>query len=77
MDISVNLKCPDSHTPNKSSNNVNCDPSQGNAYYLLSIGYGPYQPTDIDFPKHGERKFRTEWYNSFPWLEYSSFNDSV
>lgn len=41
MDISINLKCPDSHTSNKSTNDVNYDPSQGNADYLLSIGYGP------------------------------------
>jgi len=61
VDISINLNCPDS---NKSSNDINRDPSQANAYYLLSIGYGPYHPIYIDFPKHGGRKFRTEWYNS-------------
>jgi len=41
---------------------TNRDPCQGkeNAYYLLSNGFGPYQPKNYDFPKRGGRKFRSE-----------------
>ena len=36
----------------------------------------PSQP-DIDFPKKDGRKFNSEWYNLFKWLEYSVETDAA
>jgi len=43
----------------------------------LASGCGPYQPRNIVFPKRNGRKFRSDWYQSFPWLEYSPLTDSA
>ncbi|KAE9536183.1 hypothetical protein AGLY_007406 [Aphis glycines] len=48
-----------------------------NAYYLLSNGFGPYQPKNYDFPKREGRKFRSESFIYFPWLEYRPSKDSA
>jgi len=55
------------------------DPAEGTkqAYKLISTKFGPYQPTNINFPQVNGRKFRIEWYVSFPWLEYSPLKDSA
>ncbi|KAF0704920.1 zinc finger MYM-type protein 1-like [Aphis craccivora] len=44
---------------------------------LLCSGFGPYQPSNYNFPKVKGRQFRKEWYLKFPWLEYSPSKDSV
>ncbi|KAL4148283.1 hypothetical protein QTP88_002559 [Uroleucon formosanum] len=48
-----------------------------NALILFSSGFGPYQPNNIIFPQHSGRKFRPEWYSSFPWIEYSPSSNSA
>ncbi|KAE9539861.1 hypothetical protein AGLY_005113 [Aphis glycines] len=58
------------------------DPGKGNegkrnALFLLSSGCGPYQPCNIVFPKRNGRKFRSDWYQLFPWLEYSPLTDAA
>ncbi|XP_026811042.1 zinc finger MYM-type protein 1-like [Rhopalosiphum maidis] len=61
------------------SDNLNRDPGHKNtnALILFSSGFGPYQPNNIIFPQHLGRKFRTEWYTSFPWIEYSPSSNSA
>lgn len=60
-------------------NEYNRDPAGDykNSYKFLCTGYGPYQPTDCSFPQTKGRKFRKEWYLTFPWLEYSPSKNSV
>ncbi|XP_022168058.1 zinc finger MYM-type protein 1-like [Myzus persicae] len=75
----LHVESPNKSTLSKPIIDTNRDPCQGkeNAYYLLSNGFGPYQPKNYDFPKRGGRKFRSEWFISFPWLEYSPSKDSA
>ncbi|KAL4121826.1 hypothetical protein QTP88_014259 [Uroleucon formosanum] len=61
------------------SDNFIQDPGEKstNALILFSSGFGPYQPNNIIFPQHSGRKFRPEWYSSFPWIEYSPSSNSA
>lgn len=55
------------------------DPVKGKniAFTLLSKGLGPYQPEMDKYPKVNGRKFCTQWYKSYKWLEYSPEKDAV
>ncbi|KAL4091238.1 hypothetical protein QTP88_025960 [Uroleucon formosanum] len=61
------------------SDNFIQDPGEKstNALILFSSGFGPYQPNNIIFPQHSGRKFRPEWYSSYPWIEYSPSSNSA
>ncbi|KAL4091756.1 hypothetical protein QTP88_026398 [Uroleucon formosanum] len=61
------------------SDNFIRDPGEKstNSLILFSSGFGPYQPNNIIFPQHSGRKFRPEWYSSFPWIEYSPSSNSA
>jgi len=54
----LHVESPNKSTLSKPIIDTNRDPCQGvkNAYYLLSNGFGPYQPKNYDFPKRGGRK---------------------
>lgn len=41
------------------------------------IDVGPFQPNNLNFPVTDGRKFRPEWYRTYPWLEYSSLKDKA
>lgn len=79
MDIVIHVESPNKSRLSEPIIDTNRDPCQGkeNAYNLLMNGFGPYQPMNYDFPKRGGSKFRSEWFNSFPWLEYSPSKDSA
>ncbi|KAL4148362.1 hypothetical protein QTP88_002626 [Uroleucon formosanum] len=61
------------------SDNFIRDPGEKstNALILFSSGFEPYQPNNIIFPQLSGRKFRPEWYSSFPWIEYSPSSNSA
>ncbi|CAF4657931.1 unnamed protein product [Rotaria socialis] len=46
------------------------DPCHGPAKAKVYILLGPFQPK-TNFPTVNGRHFRAEWYNTYPWLEYS------
>ncbi|KAL5237396.1 hypothetical protein ACI65C_004806 [Semiaphis heraclei] len=79
LDIVIHVESPNKSRLSEPIIDTNRDPCQGkeNAYNLLMNGFGPYQPMNYDFPKRGGSKFRSEWFNSFPWLEYSPSKDSA
>jgi len=46
------------------------DPCHGPTKAKDNILLGPFQPK-TNFPTVNGRRFRAEWYNTYPWLEYS------
>ncbi|KAJ8895244.1 hypothetical protein PR048_000569 [Dryococelus australis] len=55
----------------------NLDPGHCPALAIAHVKEGSFQPIDLILPVKDGRKYRSEWYKTFPWLEYSSLNNKA
>jgi hypothetical protein len=53
------------------------DPCHGPILAKKYIDYGPFQPNLKEFPVTAGRKFRSDWYTTYNWLEYSASTDKA